>query len=115
MIFQISQNLKLLCANWKVIQKEFRNLNAPIMEINRVNKSHQQVYDEVIAQIKSREKNMVGFLGPGKADGNPKWLQYGLTVQDQPFPFVSPKVNKTMEMINNIKGDKGWSVGHFTS
>lgn len=97
--------LKELCKNWKIIRDEFQQLNVPLMNINRVNKTTDQILKEIFDNINSG-KEYGWVLGWGEVGGNYDWIQYGLIINSAPLPFVSPKLKKTIQLLEEIKGIK---------
>ena len=87
--------------NWEVIRNEYESLNAPLLDIDRVNKSHGQVYEELLAQ-----KNGNGWLQGWNTDGqpNPKWLTYGIRIYDTLVLDVEEKMPETSKLISALSG-----------
>jgi aspartyl/asparaginyl beta-hydroxylase (cupin superfamily) len=98
LLFELSQN-------WKIVRDEFNALEAPLMEINRVDKAHEEVMIEVQQYINSG--NRYGWIqGWGKNGANRDWVQYGLITQDTPFPFIGSEMSRTLKMLKKINGIK---------
>jgi len=102
-------HLKLLSEKWKIIRNEFLNLNAPVLNINRINKSNEEVFEEVSNSIS--EGNQYGWIqGWGNNDnynqGNLMWIQYGLILDGIKVPFIENEMQQTINMLLNIKGIK---------
>jgi len=102
--------LEALAKNWKIIRDEYRQLNAPILPIDRVGKLHEQVYEEIIEHI--AQGGEYGWLQGWTMDGNPSkdWIQYGLIIFDETTPFVQEKMPRTVEMLLQIKGIKTCAI-----
>ncbi len=98
--------LQELALNWEVIRDECMNLDAPLLEIDRVGKNHDQVHAEIIDHV--RKGGRYGWLLGWKSDGsfNRDWTQYGLVVRDQAIPFAAEAMPRTIEMLGGIKGIK---------
>lgn len=97
--------LQILPDNWETIRDEFLELNAPVTNLHRIGKSHDHVLKEMMRYI--QEGNPYGWVkGWGNNGVNHDWLQYALIVDDTPVPFVRPKMHKTLEILQQIKGVK---------
>lgn len=97
--------LENLSQKWELIQKEFKELDAPVMNINRVNKTHQEVLNELSDYI--QDGNVFGWVqGWGKSGINPEWKQYWLVFNDNIIPYVKPNMPNTIEILAAIKGIK---------
>ena len=102
--------LQEICQNWEVVRDEYLNLNAPVMDINRIDKAHGDVVMEVFKHVAGGGE--YGWVqGWGQDGGNPDWLQFGLmsnNPQANAFlgPHVSTKVPKTFDMLQKIGGIK---------
>ena len=95
--------LDQLSQNWEVIREEFNQLDAPIMEIDRINKPHEEVFEEVYNHIKSGKK--YGWvLGWGEDGGNYNWTQYGLILNGEVVPFLGEEMKQTVELFKNMDG-----------
>ncbi|NEP12736.1 MAG: aspartyl/asparaginyl beta-hydroxylase domain-containing protein [Symploca sp. SIO2C1] len=97
--------LKALADNWEIIRDEFINLNAPLLHINRVNKSHTEVYDELVEHME--QGGEYGWLkGWGQDGPNSDWIQYGLVILDSVIPYAIDKMPETIELLRSIQGIK---------
>nr|KJZ06748.1 hypothetical protein TW77_18100 [Pseudoalteromonas rubra] len=91
--------------NWRLISQELANLDAPVMEVNRVGKSHVEVYQDILSQVMSgKEYGWVKGWDDEKENNN--WLQLALVIHDQKMEFLNGKLDKTMEMLGRLKGIK---------
>jgi hypothetical protein len=98
--------LKELAGHWRTIRDEFRALNAPILKIHRVGKSHGEVAAEVMSHVSSG--GQYGWILGWDHDNreNPNWMQYGLVAFDDEIPFARKTMPKTLDLLSNIKGVK---------
>jgi hypothetical protein len=96
--------LRDLASRWETIRDEFAQLNAPTLDIDRVGKSHVEVYAETMAHV--RGGGEYGWLmGWGDGDrSNPDWTQYALIADDAPIPFAEMSMPKTIELLRNLNG-----------
>ena len=97
--------LKELVEKWTIIRDEFRQLKAPVMDVNRVDKTH----DEVIIEIENyiNNGNRYGWTqGWGPSGANKSWIQYGLIVYDESIPFITTEMQETLKLLKKIKGIK---------
>jgi aspartyl/asparaginyl beta-hydroxylase (cupin superfamily) len=102
--------LQELCDNWKIIQKEFLQINAPMMNVHRDGNK----YDEVIRNVQKelQSGNPYGWIrGWGNAGGNDEWIQYGILSYNSQVnamlePFISSFIPKTLKMLKKIDGIK---------
>ncbi|WP_264371311.1 aspartyl/asparaginyl beta-hydroxylase domain-containing protein [Burkholderia plantarii] len=98
--------LAALAAKWEIIRDERQRLDAPMLEIDRVGKSHLQVYAETVEHIRAGgEYGWLKGWGEG-AVSNADWTQYGLAVRDQPIPFAASRMPGTLQMLEEIAGIK---------
>ncbi|MBI0331410.1 aspartyl/asparaginyl beta-hydroxylase domain-containing protein [Burkholderia plantarii] len=98
--------LAALAAKWEIIRDECQQLNAPMLEIDRVGKSHLQVYAETVEHVRAGgEYGWLKGWGEGGVS-NADWTQYGLVVRDQPIPFAASRMPRTLEMLKEIAGIK---------
>ena len=94
-----------ICEKWETIREEFKNLGNTIMKVNRIDKTHEEVYLEVFKYL--QEGNEYGWtLGWGKMEGNYDWLQYALILDDQRVPFLNSEMKETVKMFKDVKGIK---------
>lgn len=97
--------LESLAQNWQAIRDEFHTLRAPILEITRTKKTHEQVFSEVMEHMESGGE--YGWLMGWGVDGpNPDWIQYGLAAFGSIVPFAQEKLPRTTALLNDIKGVK---------
>jgi aspartyl/asparaginyl beta-hydroxylase (cupin superfamily) len=97
--------LEKLAENWTIIRDEFLRLDPTVMDINRVNKSHQEVYNEILMRIQKGEQ--YGWVkGWGKEGENSDWIQYGILLNDFIEPMVKKTMPRTTKMLEKIKGIK---------
>jgi len=97
--------LDILCQNWKIIRDEYKQLNLSIMNVDRVNKAHEEVYEEVFDQVVNKGENYGWIKGWGEGDkSNSDWLQYGLIFKDQKVPFIGSSMSKTIELLQEVDG-----------
>ncbi|MCE3228704.1 MAG: aspartyl/Asparaginyl beta-hydroxylase family protein [Bacteroidetes bacterium] len=97
--------LKDLVTNWNIIRNEFQALQAPVMNIDRTDKEHEAVLEEVQDYI--GKGNEYGWtMGWGKSGPNKDWVQYGLIIHDEVIPYVSERLSQTIGFLRKIKGIK---------
>lgn len=97
--------LRELFSEWQIVRDEFLRLEAPLMTMSRLDKSHEEVLAELNEYI--AEGNRFGWIeGWGKNGSNPDWLQYGLAAFDTMIPYVDPVLNQTLGMLQKIDGIK---------
>lgn len=97
--------LKALVENWQIVRDEFMGLDAPLLDINRVGKEHDEVYTKVMKYMEAG--GTYGWLqGWGDNGVNPDWLQYGLVMFDSAIPYAKATMPKTIELLDNIQGIK---------
>jgi len=98
--------LESLAQNWKTINEEFLALNAPILEINRVNKSITEIVDEL--KMHMDNGGQYGWLmGWGDHDlPMTTWTQYALVAYDSPIPYAEAAMPRTLALLRAIKGIK---------
>ncbi|OUM08467.1 aspartyl beta-hydroxylase [Pseudomonas syringae] len=95
-----------LANHWEVIREEFLALNAPTLEINRVNKSITELVEEMTAHI--NEGGEYGWLW-GWGDNDQlitKWTQYALVAYDQAIPYAQAAMPRTLELLSKTPGIK---------
>jgi beta-hydroxylase len=94
-----------LFTQWEVVRDELLTLDIPVMDIDRTNKTHEQMLEELNQYMASG--NTYGWMkGWGADGGNTKWLQYAMIAFDQVIPFVDPKLSRTIDMLRKIDGIK---------
>ncbi|TCK33807.1 beta-hydroxylase [Paraburkholderia sp. BL8N3] len=98
--------LQELASKWEIIREEFLRLNAPTLGIDRVGKTHVEVYAETLEHIDGGGE--YGWLmGWGDGDkNNPDWTQYALVAYDEPIPFAENAMPRTIEMLEGLEGIK---------
>jgi len=96
--------LNEICKNWEMIRDEFYELNAPIIPVNRIAKTHEEVFSEVHNHVVVEGKEYGWVLGWGESGGNYGWTQYGLILNGQNIPFTGSKMKQTIELFKNVKG-----------
>jgi aspartyl/asparaginyl beta-hydroxylase (cupin superfamily) len=98
--------LNELASSWQVIRDEFVRLSAPTLDIDRVGKSHAEVYEETLKYV--MEGREYGWLKgwDDSEQGNPDWTQYGLVAFDRPIPFAEAVMPRTIELLKKIEGVK---------
>ena len=96
-------DLQALAQAWPEMRQDLDALHAPLMDVDRVNKPHAAVVDEVARRVAAGET--FGWVkGWGKAGGEPDWTQYGLVLGDQPIPYaVAPR---TLALLAGLRGIK---------
>lgn len=89
-----------ITSNWQIIRDELLELKVPTLDINRANKSHEEVYKE----MKSGGRN--GWLKGWNTDGqvNEKWLTYPIRYYDQMVFDVPETMPNTSRMIEALEG-----------
>lgn len=97
--------LKPLAANWYKIREEFKELSEVVMDIHRFEKGHEEVLEEMESHV-AKGKPFGWLIGWGKDGPNPDWIQYPLVAYDQAIPYVAPKMQYTLQMLDKIKGIK---------
>ena len=96
-------DLVSLARAWPEMRQDLDALHAPLMDVDRVNKPHAAVVDEVARRVAAGEA--FGWVkGWGKAGGDPDWTQYGLVLSDQPIPFA--KAPRTLALLAGLRGIK---------
>lgn len=96
--------LHALSNNWETISAEFKRIDAPIMDINRVGKS----ISEVMAEIDGHMQQGLPYgwlMGWGDNDMPMRdWVQYALMAYDTPVPAAQASMPKTMELLKQVGG-----------
>lgn len=95
--------LQELALNWEIIRDEFNKLDVPVMGIDRVDKEHSQVSDEVMTRVRMGEK-YGWLLGWGKQGSNEDWLQYGLAAFGSILDFAREDMPKTCKLLEQVNG-----------
>lgn len=97
--------LKCLAEHWTVIRDEYLELPDLVMDIDRVDKTHEEVMREIKNYLE--RGHPYGWVqGWGDNGANPDWVQFPLIVFDHVFPFVLPRMEKTLELLSPIRGIK---------
>jgi aspartyl/asparaginyl beta-hydroxylase (cupin superfamily) len=97
--------LKELAEKWVIIRDEFRQLQTQVMDINRVDKTHEEVLAEIENYINCGSP--YGWVqGWGQGGANKQWIQYGLIVHDAVVPFITNEMPETLNFLEKIKGIK---------
>lgn len=109
--YDLSQfpELEKISKNWEVIKKEFDELNAGIMPVDRRGKEHDEVIEEIMSRLDQGEEYgwVLGWGDDDDSDqGNPNWLQYGLAIAGTTLPYARNHMPKTCELLDGIKGIK---------
>jgi beta-hydroxylase len=94
--------LEPLGRHWQAIREEFLALHAPVLDIDRLDKTHAEVFAEL-----GRHLDRGGEFGwmLGWPD-NPNWIQYALVLNDAPLPFVRNAFPKTLALVAQLSGIK---------
>jgi aspartyl/asparaginyl beta-hydroxylase (cupin superfamily) len=98
--------LNELASSWQGIRDELVRLSAPTLDIDRVGKSHAEVYEETLKYVMGGGE--YGWLKgwDDSEQGNPDWTQYGLVAFDRPIPFAEAVMPRTIELLRKIEGVK---------
>lgn len=89
----------LINDSWELIRDEVRALDRPVLDIDRVNKSHEQVYAELQAHGSS------GWLKGWNTDGlpNSKWLTYPIRMYDEMVFDIATAMPATYDLIRPLE------------
>lgn len=94
-----------LASHWSSMQEETLRLQAPLLDINRTEKPHEQVVAEVQQHL--LQGGEYGWLkGWGQDGGNREWVQYPLVFQDQPMPQAATALPRTLALLGQVQGLK---------
>ncbi|UWF47442.1 aspartyl/asparaginyl beta-hydroxylase domain-containing protein [Pseudomonas sp. N3-W] len=94
-----------LVAHCSLMQQELLDLNAPLLDIDRTDKPHQQVHSEVTEHL--QQGGDYGWLkGWGNAGGNRDWVQYPLVFQDRPIAPALAVLPATLALLGAVSGLK---------
>ncbi|TMO69883.1 aspartyl/asparaginyl beta-hydroxylase domain-containing protein [Pseudoalteromonas aurantia] len=97
--------LREIFDNWQIMAQELAELKVPVMEVNRIGKSHVEVYQDILSQVMSGKE--YGWVkGWGENKENSDWLQLALIIQDHPMEFLPGKLERTMSMLGKLSGLK---------
>ena len=91
-----------LATNWQTIRTEFLALRAPLLDIDRVDKTHAEVFAEIGRHV--AEGGEFGWLQGWRE--NPQWVQYALLLNDEPLPFVVDLFPQTLALLRRLSGIK---------
>ena len=92
-----------LAQAWPNMRQDLDALAAPVMDVDRVGKSHERVAAEVIQRVEGGEP--FGWIrGWGKVDGNSDWTQYGLVLRDRAIRYASAP--RTLALVAPLRGIK---------
>jgi len=94
--------LQVLGRHWTSIREEFLALHAPVLGIDRVDKTHEEVFAELGRHL--RAGGEYGWL-LGWPD-NPNWIQYALVLDDEPLPFLREAFPRTLALLGELSGIK---------
>ncbi|WP_085640761.1 MULTISPECIES: aspartyl/asparaginyl beta-hydroxylase domain-containing protein [unclassified Pseudomonas] len=106
--------LAALADRWTVMRQELLALHAPLLDIDRTDKPHQEVHDEVSAHL--RQGGAYGWLkGWGESGGNRDWLQYPLLFRDEPIAPALAALPQTLAMLGEVGGLKVAALARLAS
>jgi beta-hydroxylase len=92
-----------LAQAWATMRQDLDVLAAPLMDVDRVGKSHERVGAEIAQRVEAGEP--FGWVrGWGKAGGNPAWTQYGLILGDRVIRYASAP--RTLALLAPLRGIK---------
>lgn len=95
-------HIAALGANWPTIRDEFLALRAPLLDIDRVDKTHAEVFAEIGRHVEGGGE--FGWLQGWRE--NPHWVQYALLLNDEPLPFVVDLFPNTLALLRRFSGIK---------
>ena len=88
---------------WPKMRHDLDVLAAPLMDVDRVGKSHERVGAEITQRVEAGEP--FGWVrGWGRAGGNPDWTQYGLVLGDRAVGYASAP--RTLALLAPLRGIK---------
>ncbi|MFJ3006539.1 aspartyl/asparaginyl beta-hydroxylase domain-containing protein [Pseudomonas fluorescens] len=94
-----------LAAQWPLMQHEVLTLQAPVLDIDRTDKAHEQIHHEVTTHL--QQGGHYGWLkGWGEAGGNRDWVQYPLLFRDQVLPPARAALPRTVALLETLAGLK---------
>ncbi len=97
--------LQELFEQWETVRDELLSLDAPLMQLHRFGKPHEEVVAELAEYV--AQGNSYGWMeGWDEKGANPDWLQYVLAAFDRIIPYVDPKLGRTVAMLEKIDGIK---------
>lgn len=91
-----------LAAHWQTIRSEFLALRAPLLDIDRVDKTHAEVFAEIGRHVE--DGGEFGWLQGWRE--NPRWIQYALLLNDDPLLFVVDLFPQTLALLRRLPGIK---------
>jgi beta-hydroxylase len=92
-----------LAQAWPKMRQDLDALAAPLMDLDRVGKSHQRVGAEIAKRVEAGEP--FGWVrGWGRVGGHPDWTQYGLVLGDQANRYASAP--RTLALLAHLRGIK---------
>ncbi len=94
--------ISALGAGWQAIRAEFLALRAPLLDIDRVDKTHAEVFAEIQQHVEGG--GQFGWLQGWRE--NPRWIQYALVLNDEPLPFVVDLFPQTLALLRRFSGIK---------
>ncbi|BAP46073.1 aspartyl/asparaginyl beta-hydroxylase domain-containing protein [Pseudomonas sp. 21LCFQ02] len=104
--------LARLADHCALIQREVAALQAPLLDIDRTDKPHQQVHAELDEHL--RQGGSYGWLkGWGAAGGNRDWTQYPLLFQDTPLAPALAALPQTLALLQTLDGIKVASLARL--
>jgi beta-hydroxylase len=90
-----------LARAWPKLRQDLDALVAPLMDVDRVGKSHERVAVEVTERVEAGEP--FGWVrGWGRKGGNPDWTQYGLVLRDRANGYASAP--RTLALLAPLRG-----------
>ncbi|EJL95499.1 aspartyl/asparaginyl beta-hydroxylase-like dioxygenase [Pseudomonas sp. GM102] len=100
--------------NWQIIRDELSRLQAPLLDIDRTDKSHAQVFTELNQHM--LQGGDYGWLkGWGQAGGNRDWVQFALQVQNQPIEAARAFFPETLKLLDALDGLKVCSLARLAA
>ncbi|MFJ2462524.1 aspartyl/asparaginyl beta-hydroxylase domain-containing protein [Pseudomonas sp. NPDC087615] len=94
-----------LAAQWPLMHQELLALQAPVLDIDRTDKPHEQIHHEVTAHL--QQGGRYGWLkGWGEAGGNRDWVQYPLVFRDQALAPARAALPQTLALLDAVRGLK---------
>lgn len=99
--------------HWPLIQQEAMQLDAPLMAVDRVGRTHEQVVQAVMEAV--NQGHPYGWVaGWGPQGINTQWRQYGLRY-GQLYPFdVESRMPSTVALLRQLPGVKVCSLSRLT-
>ncbi|WP_260954399.1 aspartyl/asparaginyl beta-hydroxylase domain-containing protein [Pseudomonas citri] len=103
-----------LTNQWQVMRDELLQLDAPLLDIDRTDKSHDQVFTE-LNQYLDRGGDYGWLKGWGQAGGNRDWVQFALQVQDRPIEAARASFPRTLQLLGALRGIKVCSLARLAA